>query len=372
MCHITKTKSRGVGVLSRKMLWVEKKKSCGGRTWNLDSKRFGCVCVSFDKLVIQMARKNRRKQLSAEDIDAIQSLARLLRKSLEIHDRTAPDVLHIFDQLKKIFPKLILRVVADSSLKQPARANPRTWTIRIRQNVYEALLRGQWLARWTLCHELAHVLRCHPGMPFREQTDEKRRDWKEREANIFVTEFLIPPHLSAKYDTTEAISRIFQVSVDAAEITRFERERDRRRILSPFQRTRAAAADVENKRTYYSAIEDQAAIVNLAIFRAISESRARSLPVEAFRNNPFSAAILAAVGSRLLLDAYGSFPRSIGANKFRSEAALVAAILYVRPIREIGEANSFSRDALNANHIAWGDVHYLERLMNVLLLVGNS
>jgi hypothetical protein len=298
-----------------------------------------------------MARKKRLKQMSLEDIHAVQSLARSLRKTLEIHDRAAPNVLQVFEQLKRLFPKLKLRVVPDSALKQPARANPRNWTIRIRQSLYEALLRGQWLARWTLCHELAHVLRAHPGMPFREQSYEKRKSWREREANVFVTEFLIPPHLAAKCDTAEAISRTFQVSADAAEIAHFESERDRGRLFSPFEGTRKSALATQKKRSYYSSIEDQAAAINLAIFLTTAEARARSLPVEAFRNNPISAANLTAVGSRLLLDAYNSFSRSVGASKFISEATLVAAILYLCPIREIGEARLPTKDILGFNQI---------------------
>lgn len=298
-----------------------------------------------------MARDKRPKRLSVADIRAIQSLARLLRKTLEIHDRTAPNVLYVFEQLKKIFPRLILRIVPDASLKQPARANPRKWTIRIRQSVYEALLRGQWLARWTLCHELAHVIRAHPGMPYREQSDAKRRAWREREANIFVTEFLIPPHLSAKHETTEAISRTFQVSVQSAEIAHFERERDRIRAFSPFEGVRRAAAANEKKLFYYSTIEDQAAAINLAVFQTMNEAKMQSLPVEAFRNNAFSTAVVTAVGSRLLLDAYDSFRRSIGAGEFKEEAALVAAIIHMRPIREIGVQKLSAKQILSINKL---------------------
>ena len=296
-----------------------------------------------------MARKGRMRQLSAEDIQAIQSLARLLRKLLKIHDLTAPNVLHVLDQLKKIFPRLILRIVPDTSLREPARAYPRTWTIRIRQSVHEALLRGQWLARWTLCHELGHVLRAHPGLPFRERDGQKRKLWKEREANVFVTEFLIPPHLSAQHESVDAISRIFQVSSHAAEIAHFERERDRKKLHSRIDGVRGSVTAIQSKRAYYTAVEDQATVVFFAITQTIAEAKEKALPVEAFRNNALSTATLASVGSRLLLDAYDSFHRSVGTSGLRCEAALVAAILYMRPIREIGAERSFNPDVLMAN-----------------------
>jgi hypothetical protein len=216
-------------------------------------------------------------------------------------------------------------------------------------HVYEALLRGQRLARWTLCHELGHILRAHPGLPFRERDSQKRKLWREREANVFVTEFLIPPHLSAKHETIEAISRIFQVSSHAAEIAHFERERDRKKLHSRIDRVRGAVNGTQSKRAYYSAVEDQATAVFFAITQTIAEAMGKALPVEAFRNNPLSTAALVSVGSRLLLDAYDSFHRSAGTSGLRCEAALVAAIFYLRPIREIGAERSFIPDVLRAN-----------------------
>jgi len=291
-----------------------------------------------------MARKNGTKPLPLEDVEAIESLARVLRKSLEIDDRAAPNVLYVFEQLKKIFPRLKLRIVPDSSLKQPARSNPKNWTIRIRQSLYEALLRGQWLARWTLCHEIAHVLRAHPGMPFREEMKEKRRGWKEREANIFVRRFLVPPHLSAKYVKIEEVSRVFQVSSEAAEIALFEQKREQLRANSSSAAIRAIATATRARLAYSSSIEDQAAATLYAILQTIAEANAMSLPAEALRNNPLSAAILTAAGSHLLRAAYESFNRSIGASNFRSAASLAAAISYMRPLREIGEPNSRSEE----------------------------
>lgn len=297
-----------------------------------------------------MARKKRGPNpLPIKDVEAIESLARILRKCLEIHDRSAPNVLYVFEQLKKIFPRLKLRIVPDSSLKKPARSAPRNWTIRIRQSVYEALLRGQWLARWTLCHEIAHVLRAHPGKPFREEIGEKRRAWKEREANVFTRRFLIPPHLSAKYTKTEEISHVFQVSSEAAKIALFEQRTERLRSNSSSPYIRAAADAIRARLDYTSLIEDQTAAVLYAIFQTIAEANAMSIPAESFRNNPLSTAMLTAVGSRLLHDAYGSFHRSIGANNFQSAAALVAAISYMHPIREIGDPNSRRAEILILN-----------------------
>jgi Zn-dependent peptidase ImmA (M78 family) len=285
-----------------------------------------------------------QRPIPADDIEAIESLARILRKALEINNRTAPNVLYLFEQLKRIFPKLQLRIVPDVYLKKPARSNPKKWTIRIRQSVYEALLRGQWLARWTLCHEIGHVLRAHPGMPFREELKEKRKGWKEREANIFARRLLIPPHLSVKCSTVEEISRLFQVSSEAAQIALLEQEREQLRLNSSLPSIRRAAIAAHARLDYISSIEDQAAATLCAIFQVVTEARALSVPAEPFRDCPLSTAILIAVGARLLCEAYGSFNRSIGAANFCGIASLAAAICYMRPLREIGNPDSRSSE----------------------------
>src|ERR1051326_238269 len=285
-----------------------------------------------------------KRPIPNQDVEAIESLARIIRKALEINDRTAPNVLYVFEQRKKIFPKLKLRIVPDEYLKKPARSNPKKWTIRIRQSLYEALLRGQWLARWTLCHEIGHVFRRHPGMPFREDLKEKRSGWKEREANIFVRRFLIPPHLSSKCSKVEEISRIFQVSSEAATIALLEQEREQLRANSSSAVIRGAAIAARARVTYVSSIEDQAAVLLCAMFQTLAEARARSIPAEAVGDSPLGAAIQTAVGSRLLCDAYESFNRSIGAANFSGVASLAAAICYMQPLREIGNPNSRSSE----------------------------
>jgi Zn-dependent peptidase ImmA (M78 family) len=235
-----------------------------------------------------MPRTKGPRGLSVEDVESIESLARLLRKILEIHDQAAPNVLLAFEQLRKIFPRLRLRTVPDFSLQKPARSHPANWTIRIRQSVYEALLRGQGLARWTLCHEIAHILRAHPGKPFREEIGKRRKNWKEREANVFVRQFLIPPHLAATCRTVEDVSRLFQVSLDAAEIALFEQRTEHFKTTSNSDGIRAQIQAKRTRLGYSSSLEDQAAAVFCAISQTIGEASALSIPAESFKNNPLS------------------------------------------------------------------------------------
>jgi hypothetical protein len=155
--------------------------------------------------------------------------------------------------------------------------------------------------------------------------------------------------VSAKYGTADAISRIFQVSSEAAEIALFDQQQNLGKSLSSSEAVRRLALEEQTKRNYASSIEDQAAAVFYGIKQALIDAQAASSPMEALRNNPLSSAVLIAIGSRLLLDAYQSFQRSIGADGFAPEAALIAAVDYMRPIREIGEEKTCSEDVLFFN-----------------------
>ncbi len=203
-------------------------------------------------------------------------------------------------------------------------------------------------------------------MPYREEVGGKRRNWKEREANVFVRRFLIPPHLSAKYDKVEEICRVFQISSEAAEIALFEQRTERVQLNSRSAAFRSLIEARRDRLACFSAIEDQSAAILYAIFQTTTDAKMLSIPVEAFRNNPLSVAILTAVGSRLLSDAYGTFKRSMGAENFGNIASLAAAISYMRPIREIGAPNSSSNDVVLMNQRC---AHYaVAKLLGVRLV----
>src|SRR5690242_13391715 len=74
------------------------------------------------------------------------------------------NVLLEFEELKRIFPRLRLKIVDDIDMpNEEARAYPKKWIIKIRRSIYEGLLCGLTRGRWTLLHELGHVLLQHPG-----------------------------------------------------------------------------------------------------------------------------------------------------------------------------------------------------------------
>jgi uncharacterized protein DUF955 len=182
-----------------------------------------------------MARKKATDQDSSIDPVEIESIARLIRKIAQINDRSVINVDELLGQLRTILPHFKVRVVSDVTLppKVEAQAFPRRSLIKIRDGVREGLLRGDSGSRWTVSHEIGHVLMQHPRSPFRtmDNATKKARDRIiEREANIFAAELLSPKHLARRYKTIEELRSAFQISVSAAKIRLKEtREEDLRK-----------------------------------------------------------------------------------------------------------------------------------------------
>ena len=67
-------------------------------------------------------------------------------------------------KLRKIFPRLRLKVVRDKDLppEVEAQAIPSKWLIKLRARTCRGLLAGDTRVLWTLAHELAHIIFQHP------------------------------------------------------------------------------------------------------------------------------------------------------------------------------------------------------------------
>ncbi|MDI1266379.1 MAG: ImmA/IrrE family metallo-endopeptidase [bacterium] len=280
-----------------------------------------------------MPRKKRTidKELSSREIARF---VRLLRKLLQIHDQKAQNLLVVFEKLRKIFPKLRLRIVADSDLPEAeARAYPEAWIIKIRRGIYEGLKRGDAGARWTFAHELGHVLFQHPGKPFRMRSDASL-DVVEQQAHKFAAHFLVPSELAKRFKSAEEIASAFQISIDAA----------RRRFLELKSEKMGARLSLQRE-TEDLFVEDQATRICSAISSTLSESQA---PVEVWRDSVFSASLLMGTGAQLLLDAYESV-RPNSKSNFISAACVALSVFSLGPIREIGAENSASETVQKLN-----------------------
>lgn len=259
--------------------------------------------------------------------------ARLTRKLLKINDRSTINILELVTRLRTIFPRLKTRIVPDADLGgAEARAYPEQWLIKFGMGVREGLLRSDRGARWTIVHELGHVLLKHPGRPFRNRSS-NRNAVMERQADIFAAEFLAPTALAIECQSAEAIRQRFGLSSQAARRRFAEIELLRESPLT------LGSVDPTGT-TEILEFEDLATIACAAISQTTAKGGGiADPPIEPMRDSLFSASTSTAKAAQILADAYQSIRGAAACNKFIYAATLAAAIVAMRPIREIGETD---------------------------------
>lgn len=156
----------------------------------------------------------------------IAKLARQLREILGVDGQHAPNLLMVVGKLESVIPGFKLKLVADKKSKIEAWTNSKTRKIYLTERVWEGLQWGIPRARFTLAHEIGHLVLRHANKNNREvrRRYEKNSHGRPRliirknevEANNFASKFLMPGHLIVSTDTVVDISRKFCVSHEAA------------------------------------------------------------------------------------------------------------------------------------------------------------
>lgn len=266
----------------------------------------------------------------------IVALARLILRLLS----TTINILIAIEELKKFFPRLQLIIVDDDLLPTAeAHANPKRWIIKIRRSIYDGLLRGSVRGRWTLVHELGHVLLQHPGRPARDpsavENARTRAGRREREADKFTRSILMPFDRFSELPL-EQIIRISGASQRSAE----------RRIIE-FAEAKAIREAVWRRgldtRTFTSEfahrpdLERQTAVIAQTLSEVLQSGQEEaSNLIEPIKGNLFSTSVLVAAASGLLLDAYESLQPGRHPSRYTAAAALAMSILAICPLRPIG------------------------------------
>ncbi|MDT7514693.1 ImmA/IrrE family metallo-endopeptidase [Rhodoferax mekongensis] len=102
-----------------------------------------------------------------------------------------------------------------------ASCNPATRTIYLTLDTYQKLGRGDPRAKFTVIHELGHLILGHNQMLHRERgaREAKRYEDSEWQADQFAAEFLMPLEIikSNNINTVVGIQQVFGVSKPAAE-----------------------------------------------------------------------------------------------------------------------------------------------------------
>lgn len=167
--------------------------------------------------------RSKKLKYTPKTAEQIRAVAREARQRLGIDKQHAPDLWAVLGKLPEKYPHFRLKIVPDAHLPHvEAKANSKAFVLKIRESFETALkYYGDHRARFTVAHELGHLLLDHPGSQPRvrsyHSTDRPPTDAVlEKEANIFASEFLMPTNLVDSSKSPDEISRLFQVSVEAA------------------------------------------------------------------------------------------------------------------------------------------------------------
>jgi len=99
---------------------------------------------------------------------------------------------------------------------------PYSRTLFIRDTVYEGICNGEPRGRFTVAHELGHILLAHQVTVNRELSSSNMKTYENSEwqANTFASEFLMPEAemFQKNLRTAQAVAENFKVSLQAAEI----------------------------------------------------------------------------------------------------------------------------------------------------------
>jgi len=299
--------------------------------------------------------KNALRYVEKRDRELV-ALARLILRLIG----STSNILIAAEELKKYFPRLQVLVVDDDLLpEKEAHAYPQRWIVKIRRGIHEGLLRGASRSRWTLVHELAHVLLQHPGRPARNrevlETIKTAAGRREREADI-VTRSILMPYESMANLTVDQIKKASGVGATSA-ARRFIEFSDARSARGAVQRHGLDIRQYTSEFGHRDDTENQFAIVAQTINEILRDHHAHGGDLlEPIKDNLFSTAVLVAAASGLLFDAYMSLKLDRYPAEFIAPAALALSILTVGAIRPVGDTPSQSSMPANLKCAAYASL----------------
>lgn len=147
--------------------------------------------------------------------------AELLRGFLQQSKIKLLPIIRVYELLHICFDaEARFEVVEDGDLgEDDARTYPEQGLILLRQSVYDGAAMGNARSRFTMCHELGHLV-LHRGVSFSRinpQSPPKIYCNSEWQADIFASHLLMPNDLLTGYRTPQQIAGDFGVSLMAAQ-----------------------------------------------------------------------------------------------------------------------------------------------------------
>ncbi|HAU2264253.1 TPA: ImmA/IrrE family metallo-endopeptidase [Legionella pneumophila] len=155
--------------------------------------------------------------------ETIYSTANKIRKCLHPSTSHFIDIVRVLEiNLPLLIPEFVFEVCSVDELgSDHGRTYPDQMRIQIREDVYERAILEQGRDRFTLAHELGHLV-LHPDVPFNHNTTNslniKIYENSEWQADTFASAFLMPDELIKNYANIDQIAQKCKVSVSAARV----------------------------------------------------------------------------------------------------------------------------------------------------------
>lgn len=148
----------------------------------------------------------------------ISHMAKIVRDLAKVDRFGAVDILHVLEVLlPKAFDGFQLEIVEDHVLHgMEGETYPDQLRIRIAESVYEAAFRGDWRARFTIAHEIGHLL-LHQGLTSRLARPKPGQqvrafECSEWQANAFAGDLLTDPQVFNACQSIQEAAERFQIS----------------------------------------------------------------------------------------------------------------------------------------------------------------
>jgi hypothetical protein len=161
--------------------------------------------------------------LAAEPMSAkaIWEVARRVRSILGLKDVMYFPIVHVIElALPRVLPEFELEILDDADLPYAyAEALPDVPAMRIRGTVYERAVSGHYRDRFTLAHELAHLV-LHSEQRLQRAVKSGIPIYRDPEwqANTFAAELLMPVELYKKVNDPEEAKAAFGISALALKV----------------------------------------------------------------------------------------------------------------------------------------------------------
>lgn len=168
-----------------------------------------------------MVEKRRREGVVVPGMStaAIANAALEVRKVFGATTEPLFPVVAVYELLDVLVDGGHFEVVEDDAMgEDEARTFPDRGLIQLRQSVYDGAAQGQGRPRFTMCHELAHLV-VHRNISFSRVNPvapPKIYQNSEWQADVFASHLLMPEHLLRDYWSVEAVAEDFGVSYAAA------------------------------------------------------------------------------------------------------------------------------------------------------------